>query len=433
MRVVVDSLAYGGDGIATLDDGRTAFVSGSCPGDIVEIDILSDHGRYVKAVVRSVTQPSLERIDPPCPFFGECGGCQWQHIAYPAQLAAKRTAVTDALQRIGGLDPSPVIDECMPSPQQFGYRNKIELLAEERSGRLNLGFARVGTDEVMPIPECMLLPQKLRKAPAALQGALRYLSSRSRDLRLLRVSLRVAANTGDIEVALWTEPGPFPRQIAADTLSEAVGASSVVRCLVKGPPKKRDVSSVEVLKGKGAWRERLTGRSMLASAPSFFQVNTPMAEELIRIVLEAATEDSTAEVLDLFCGAGTFTLPLAAEIDDVTCVESSRYALKDLRRNLDAADLQADVIAGDAAREISGLGEFDVVVVDPPRAGLTSQLIEAIGNMNLSRLVYVSCDPSTLARDAAILDSEGLRLRNVKVLDLFPQTYHVETVAEFSR
>ena len=120
------------------------------------------------------------------------------------------------------------------------------------------------------------------------------------------------------------------------------------------------------------------------------------------------------------------------EIDSVTCVESSRFALRDLRRNLDAAELHADVIAGDAAREISGLGEFDVVVVDPPRAGLTSQLAEAIAGMNLSRLIYVSCDPSTLARDAAILDSKGLYLRNVKVLDLFPQTYHVEAVAEFS-
>ena len=433
MRVEIDSLAYGGDGIAVLDDGRTAFVSGACPGDVAEIELLSDHGRYVKAAVQSVVQPSPERIDPPCPFFGACGGCQWQHISYPAQLAAKRTALTDALQRIGGLDPPPAIDECMPSPQQFGYRNKIELTAEEKSGRLNLGFTRVGTDKVMPIPECMLLPSKLRKAPSALQGALRYLSSRGRDLRLMRVSLRVAANTGDVEVALWTEPGPFPRQIVADTLSEAVGASSVVRCLVKGSPKKRDVSGVEVLKGKGAWRERLAGRSMLASAPTFFQVNTEMAEALIDVVVEAATKGSTTEALDLFCGAGTFTLPLAAKIDNVTCVESSRYALRDLRRNLDAADLHADVIAGDAAREMSGLGEFDVVVVDPPRAGLAPELAKAIADTDVSRLVYVSCDPSTLARDTAILNAEGLLLRNVKVLDLFPQTYHVETVAEFSR
>ena len=433
MKVTIDSLAYGGDGIATLDDGRTAFVAGSCPGDVVDIAILSDHGRYVKAIVEDVIQPSPERIDPPCPFFGTCGGCQWQHISYPAQLSAKQAALTDALQRIGRLDPPPVVDECIPSPQQFGYRNKIELIAEDRSGRLDLGFTRAGTDEVISIPECMLLPKKLQKAPGSLQGALRYLSSRGRDLRLQRVSLRVAANTGDIEVALWTEPGDFPRQIVADTLSEAVGATSVVRCLVKGAPKKRNVSGVEVLKGKGAWRERLAGRSMLASAPSFFQVNTPMAEELVGVVLEKATKGSPSEALDLFCGAGTFTLPLAAEIDYVACVESSRYALKDLRRNLDAADLHADVIAGDAAREISGLSEFDVVVIDPPRAGLSPQLARAITQMDLSRLIYVSCDPSTLARDAAILDEGGLRMRGAKVLDLFPQTYHVETVAEFSR
>jgi 23S rRNA (uracil1939-C5)-methyltransferase len=188
---------------------------------------------------------------------------------------------------------------------------------------------------------------------------------------------------------------------------------------------------VEVLSGRGHWRERLSGTEYAISAPSFFQVNSGAAEQLIQCVLESTTPDGSDRILDLYAGAGTFTLPLSALAGEVVAVESAGSAVRDLRRNLERSSRWADVIGGDAAREIRGLGHFDSIVVDPPRSGLATEVIEAISARLPRTLVYVSCDPATLARDAAALTASGAKLESVVPVDLFPQSYHIETVATF--
>jgi len=427
----IESLAYGGDAIGRLEDGRTAFVRGGCPGDRVAIAIDDERDRFVKSHVVEVLSASEDRVKPPCPYFGDCGGCSWQHVSYAVQCASKRQAIVDALQRIGRVtNADALVADTIPSDRQYGYRNKIELVVDPASKRPRLGYHRAGSDQVVPVESCLLLPKKHQKAPRGLSGALRYLAGES-DLGLARVGYRVAVRTKDVEVALWTSPGAFPRHAVAQTLKQAVPATSVVRVLTKGPSKERAVSGVEVLAGRGNWRERLGETEYTVSAPSFFQVNTRAADSLVDLVMSALAPDGSDRALDLYAGAGTFTLPLAQAAGDVVAVESAGPAVKDLRRNLEANQLWADVVGGDAAREIAGLGHFDIAVVDPPRSGLDPAVIQALASARPRDLAYVSCDPATLARDTRALIEAGYELVAATPVDLFPQSFHIETVAHF--
>ncbi|MDO9556205.1 MAG: 23S rRNA (uracil(1939)-C(5))-methyltransferase RlmD [Coriobacteriia bacterium] len=428
MDLTIESLAYGGAGIARAEDGATIFVEGSCPGDVVRASITEDHGRFRKAVIDEILAPSSERVTPRCPYFGECGGCQWQHIDYGVQLQSKRRAVIDALGRIGRLKIP--VRETLGSKNSYGYRNKVELSAASTPQGLVLGYSRAGSNHVLPIERCLLLPKRLERAPRSLTGALRYLSSQG-DVAVERVALRVSS-TGSVEVDLWTAPGPFPRHLAAKIITDAVGARTVTRVLFKGELKTRNVTKVEVLAGPGMWEERLDDHRYLVSAPSFFQVNSAAARRLQHTVTEVLAPDGTDQVIDLFAGVGTFTLPLAELAGNVIAVESSKHALADLRRNLEVNGLFAEIEPGDADRVLPGLGHADLVVVDPPRAGLAESTIASLAATGARTIAYVSCDPTTLARDAARLVGYGYRPTEAIPIDLFPQTYHIETVLVLS-
>jgi 23S rRNA (uracil1939-C5)-methyltransferase len=428
----IESLAYGGDGVAHLADGRTAFVAGACPGDVVQVKVAEDHGRFVRARIEAIVEPSADRVEPPCPYFGLCGGCAWQHVSAQVQLAAKRRAVVDALTRIGGIPAEECVAATVASPREYGYRNKIELVATRIADGFSLGYHKSGSEDIVPVESCLLLPPTHSKAPRALLGALRYLSG-AQDLGIRRVGLRVGAHTRDVEVALWTSATAFPRQAAATTLTQALRTTSVVRVLTKGADKERKNVGVEVLAGKGAWRERLGGTTMTISAPSFFQVNTSAAETLVALVLDALCPGEGDRIIDVYAGAGTFTLPLAEITGEVLAIEGAGSAVRDLRRNLDDAGLYAEVIGGDAARELFAIGTADGLLIDPPRAGLTPEVIASAVATRAKTIVYVSCDPATLARDAKSLRANGYHLERATPVDMFPQTYHVETVAVFRR
>lgn len=426
----VTGLAHGGDGVGHLPDGRTVFVRGGCPGDVARIGVQQNHERWARGLVLEVIEPSPDRVEAPCPYFGTCGGCQWQHIAYSRQLEAKRAILTEELKRIGHLE-APAVEDTLPSPEQFAYRNKVELTAAGGPRGLVLGFARMGTTEILPVDACLLLPPKHEALPKALAGALRFLASRGAQ-GIVRASVRVAS-AGDVAVDVWTHGGPFPRGAAARVIAESTGARSVSRVIVRGAPEQRDVAHVEILAGPPTWLEMLGGDRYAVSAPSFFQVNTAAAEELRTLAVDMAGADGSARVADLYAGVGTFTLPLARVAGSAVAVESSKWALSDLKRNLKHARLSAEIVPGDAARALSDLGHLDTVLVDPPRSGLSDAAVHALGRARPARLVYVSCDPATLARDVARLrDAAYAPLRFVPV-DLFPQTFHLETVALLQR
>jgi 23S rRNA (uracil1939-C5)-methyltransferase len=397
----------------------------------VQAEVTSDKGRYLKATVCEVLDPSPERVNAPCPWFGECGGCQWQHVAYQAQVAAKRQAVADALARIGHVGDHR-LNEVVLGSSAYGYRNKTEFTVVREQGSVRLGYLAPGGREVVQITQCLMLPTAHRKAPKALAGVARFLSGEG-TAEVSRIALRVAHNRNDVEVDLWGPPGSFPRSLAAKSLTSAVNASSVTRALLKGRPGERRVAKVEVLAGKGFWRERLGDYDYLVSAPSFFQVNTSAAERLVGVVLDQLQPSRKDRVLDLYAGVGTFTLPLAAAAGETVALEAEGAAIRDLRRNLERSRLGAVVVPGDAGRELDGLGRFDAAVVDPPRSGMRPTALKHLVASGPRRLTYVSCDPATLARDAALLCDAGYRLEEVTPVDLFPQTYHIEAVALFTR
>lgn len=424
----IDGLAHGGAGVGRAEDGRVVFVTGACPGDVLDVEVVTDHGRYLDGAIASIGTPSPDRRNAPCPYFGACGGCQWQHIAYGAQAAAKRTQVVDSLARIGRIEGVEVA-ETLSGPKPYGYRNRLEMrVGQDANARPVLGLTAAGSDRIVPIDACLLLPDRARKAPKAITGALRYLSGRA-DFEIDRVALRVATHTRDLEVDLWGPPGAFPRQAVARTLADAVKPTCVTRVLVKDDPKHRADLKVEVLSGPGHWREKLAGHSFRVSAPSFFQVNTAAAELLVATVMELADVDGSDRVLDLYAGVGTFTLPLAEKAGELVAIEGAGSSVRDLNANIEAAGAWADVMPGDASRALADAGTFDVVVVDPPRAGMTPAVLRALVSAKARRICYVSCDPATLARDAKALAEAGYSLVSATPIDLFPQTWHVETVA----
>lgn len=436
-EITIERLVYGDAAIGRASNGKTVFVEGGCPGDVALVEMTADKGTYLEGRAIDIITPSADRVIPSCPYAAECGGCGWQHVSYERQLEAKRDNVVSQLARTAGFGEEraqELVAACVPSKRQMGYRNKLEFgCARDERGGFVTGPYRKHTNDILPVDSCPLAHKAIEKAPKAVRGALRYLSG-GNDLGIYRVGVRHSLRTKSLEVALWTNPGAFPRAAVAKTLSQAVKATSIVRVMTDDRGKARKLKGVEVLAGKGFWTESVCDEDFKVSAPSFFQVNTAQAEHLVRIALEGLELDDDAVVADLYCGVGTFTLPLARACDLVFAVESYGSSVRDLRRVSEEAGLDnIEVIGGDAARELPELGELDALVVDPPRAGLAAEIIGSIAEANPRRVAYVSCNPSTWARDVARLEDAGYALLRATPVDMFPQTYHTEVVSIFER
>lgn len=435
MRTTITGMAYGPNAVGRADDGKVVFVAGAAPGDVVEAEITREAKGFREAVVKEIVEPSPLRVQPPCPYSGVCGGCPWMHLGYEAQLEAKRANVVSQLTRIGGIPrerAEELVSACVGSKRQLGYRNKLELAAgRDARGLFMLGFHEQGGKLAAAPKTCLLGAKGIEKAPGALRGALSFLQGAD-DLGIFRVGIRRSVRTRETEIALWTAPSGFPRKIAADTLSSALKCTSIVRVMADAG-KARKVKKVEALYGRGNWGETLLGNEYRVSAPSFFQVNTAQAEKMIELVIDGLEIGPDSVVADLYCGAGTFTLPLAQRADFVYAVESAASSVRDLRRNMEGIDGEIEVIGGDSARELPTLGELDALVVDPPRAGLGKGVPESIAASRAKRVAYVSCDPATWARDIARFAQVGYELERATPVDLFPQTYHIETVSILKR
>lgn len=436
MKLTIERMAYGADGIARTDEGKTVFVSGGVAGDVVEATVVSDGTSFAKARVTELLEPSPRRVKPPCPFVGVCGGCPWGALDRASQLAAKEDNLRSALQRIGRFSPDEIDNLVRPiryTDDAWGYRNKVELAARVENGRIHLGMHGLDPDQIIKVDRCPLFEKSAPKAIKAVTGALSYLGN-SRNLNLERVGIRASRRTKALEVALWTPAGGFPRAHAARVLEDALKPTSVVRVMTKGERAARRIEKNELLAGQGSWTERIGDETMRVSAPSFFQVNTPAAEILIELVLDELQPGPDDVAIDLYCGAGTFTLPLARRCAWVSAVESYGPAVRDLRRNIDRAGLDnVEPIGGDAVREFPG-EDADLLVVDPPRAGLAAEAIDLIAGTSARAVAYVSCDPATLARDLARFREDGtFAVTSITPVDLFPQTYHCETVVHLTR
>jgi 23S rRNA (uracil1939-C5)-methyltransferase len=401
--------AFGGETIARLPDGRAVFIPFAIPGEYLRVELIESKPGFTRARLLEVLEPSPVRIAPPCPHFGECGGCQYQHLPYPAQLAAKTEILLSQLNRIGKLE-DPRIDSIYPSPQEFEYRNHIEFHLDPDGA---IGFHKPRSNSVLPIQTCLL--------PEAALGSIWPQLSFEPGLGIQNIGLRLGKDD-DIQIILGSD-NPSPPELVVDGLPVSIVYLSPHSPLVMaGSP------SLEI--------EVLT-RSFRVSAASFFQANTQIAGTMVQHLLAALEARGAlrpeATVLELYSGVGLFSAFLAGHVGRLVAVEASPSAVDDFVYNLDEFD-NVEVYEAPAAQALPSLDlQPEFVLLDPPRSGLEPPVLDALVQMSPQLIAYVSCDPATLARDLRRLSLAGYRLSDLAVFDQFPQTSHIESITLMSR
>lgn len=377
-----EGMVFGGACLARIPDGPIAFVAYAAPGELVEATVERVHKDFVEAVAARVVEPSPDRVEAPCPLFGECGGCQLQHIAYPAQLAAKEAVVREQLRRIGRLDESAV-RPIVGAKDPWGYRNHVRFSTGRKYG--DVGFVSRRGRGLLRVDECPISDPWVNGILPRLQG---------KGAGLHQVQVRHSDETGSFLI---------------------------------NPP----VPGLGIECGQKTYREELGGKCFTVSASAFFQVNHAQAEEMVRLVGQALPQRGRL-LVDAFAGVGTFAVIFADRFQRVLAIEESHSAARDMAANV-AQSPNVDVRAGKVEDVLPLLDAApDAILLDPPRPGCAPAVLDAIAKFRPAVVVYVSCNPSTLARDLRVLVDSGYQLDSVTPLDMFPQTGHIECVSRLS-
>jgi 23S rRNA (uracil1939-C5)-methyltransferase len=439
----VDSLAYGGNGVARLD-GFVVFVRRGLPGDRVRARVTKVKRGFAEALAVDVLEPSAQRVEAPCAHYPACGGCRFQDLAYETQVAAKEDQVRDALRRIGGI-PEPPLEPILPAESQFFYRNKLEYSFTQTPSGPALGFHKAGRwDEVLEIEKCWLttdLGNAIRNTVrdwAREEGLVAYDQAEQTGY-LRHLVYREGRNTGQVLVMLVTAPGEkFEREYLVEVLRRFPEVRSIHWAINDTPSEVTNLPST-LLWGDDAIEEELLGQRFRVRPNAFLQTNTAMAERLYELAISFAGLTGSETVYDLYCGTGTIGLAMAPHALSVWGVDISEESIACALENLDLNQIgNAAFFAGNVGQVLEELreraGAPDVVVVDPPRAGLAGKALRRTGGLGAGRLVYVSCNPTTLASDVKVLrDEYGYELKRVRPVDMFPHTPHVETVSLLER
>ncbi len=443
LELQVESLAYGGNGVARLD-GFVVFVRRGLPGDTVRARVTKVKRGYAEATAVDVLQPGPNRVEAPCVHFGTCGGCRFQDLAYEAQVAAKELQVRDALERLGGLSGFE-LGPAVPADSAFHYRNKLEYSFTETPDGAGLGFHRAGRwDEVLELERCWLttdLGNAVREAVRdwARAAAIPAYSQVTEQGYLRHLVFREGRNTGQALVVLVTAPGELRE---AEALIAALRQFPEVRGVhwaVNDWPAEVTNLPTRILWGEEAIEEEILGLRFRVRPNAFLQTNTTMCERLYEVATGYAALTGEETVYDLYGGIGTIGLVLAREALTVWGIEVSEESIACAVENAELNGIAntaffAGEVAADLEELVSRSGRPDVVVVDPPRAGLSGKAVRRIAALGADRIVYVSCNPTTLAANAGELTREhGYRLERARPVDMFPHTPHVETVALFTR
>ena len=439
LELRVDSLAYGGSGV-TRHDGFVVFVRGGVPGDDVRARITKVKRGFAEGVVTDVVRGSSDRVEAPCRHFGVCGGCRFQDLAYGVQVAEKERQVRDALVRIGRFD-APPLEPIVPAASQYGYRNKLEYSFTSTEDGVDLGFHRAGRwDEVIGIEECLLttdLGNAIRLAVRnwAREEGLEPYAQGSGTGYLRHLVVREGRNTGQALVMLVTAPGErFEAGYLVDVLRRFPEVRSIHWAINDTPAEQTNLPT-KLLWGEEAIEEEILGLRFRVRPSAFLQTNTEMASQLYELAREYAGLTGTENVFDLYCGTGTIGLALASRARTVWGLEISEEAVACAIENAELNRIEnARFFAGNVGQTIEELreeaGSPDVVVVDPPRAGLAGKALRRTGALGAARIVYVSCNPTTLASDLQVLrDEYGYVLERCRPVDMFPHTPHVESVS----
>ena len=403
-EIKTENWAYGGEVMGRLPDGRAVFVPFSIPGELVRIELIEEKRGFARANLLEVLEPVPERIQPRCKHFRACGGCHYQHLPYALQLQAKTEVLKDTLSRIGGFSPEEVEGLLRPavgSPSPWHYRNHVQFHLDE-SGRL--GFRASRSDQVIAIEECFLPEEILNQIWPQLEL--------EPNPSLSRVALRSGIEE-DAMLVLETE----------DDEGLEFSLDIPLAAVQLGP------STLHVLSDSAAIEMEVLDYTFQVSAGSFFQVNTSMAAAMVEHLLAHLPLTAESIVLDVYCGVGLFSAFIAPEVAQLIGIEENPLAVEDFSENLDAYD-NVSIYEAPAEEVMSLLGlQPDLILVDPPRAGLDRSVLDAVVDLQPKVLAYVSCDPSTFARDAKRLRSAGFTLEHITPFDLFPQTFHIESIS----
>ena len=443
LELTIDSLAYGGNGVARLN-GFVVFVRRGLPGDRVRARVTKVQRRHAEALVTEVVAPGPQRVEAPCAHYPACGGCRFQDLAYEAQVAAKQAQVEESLRRIGGLE-APPLEPIVPAEQIFHYRNKLEYSFTQLDDGPTIGFHRAGRwDEVLEIERCWLttdLGNAIRNRAREWARAERLVAYDQADQSgyLRHLVVREGRNTGQVLVLLVTAGGErFDTGHFVDVLREFPEVRSIHWAENTSAAEVTNLPT-QLLWGEEAIEEELCGLRFRVRPNAFLQTNTRMAERLYGIAHEYAGLSGQESVYDLYCGIGTIGLTLASEALTVWGVEVSEESVACALENADLNGItNAAFFAGNVGQSLAELrdrsGDPDVVVVDPPRAGLAGKALRRLGEIGAPRVVYVSCNPTTLAGDVKVLVGDyGYTLVRARPVDMFPHTPHVETVALLER
>ena len=442
LQVSIETATIDGSGVARVD-GQVVFVPGALPGERCSVRIAHVGRSAVFAQLLSVLTPSAHRVEPDCPYFPRCGGCALRHMDYEQELALKQAHVQSCLTRIGGQTISAL--PITGTAQTDGYRNKVQFPVQEQDGRPVAGFFSGKTHRVIPVRHCRIQPDcadAIRGAVLAWmeQYHIRAYDEQTHSGYIRHIYIRFGAESGQILVCIVANCAQLPKkkQLVAALLAAEPGITTIV--FSPNTKKGNTVLGTEFhpLYGDGTITDMLCGLQFRLSAPAFYQVNHAQAERLYEKAVQLTGLTGNETVLDLYCGTGTITLCLARHAKKAIGVEIVPQAIEDAKFNAAQNGMEnAEFFCMDAGQAAKMLADRrtrpDVIVVDPPRKGVSADVIEAISAMAPQRVVYVSCDPATLARDLKLLTAAGYTLQTVEAFDLFPRCAHVETVVLLSR
>lgn len=431
----IEKLIYGGDGLARLPSadpdraGKAVFVPFAIPAETVEASIIEQKPGFARAHLEKVLQPSPERAQPPCPYFGDCGGCQYQHMTYEAQLRAKAEILRETLQRVAKLTPPEIQTHASPP---LNYRNRTRMRVQVGEAGFAIGYNRFASHTPLPVRECPISSPLINRTLVALWK----LGEAGRVPRQV-IEVEYFVNAEDTEILLevtaaadHVKPNVWKLTEFANALrTEVPECIGVVLFAQAGKAQTRiDLTPAQQLSfGRDSLRYRTRGVQYQVSAGSFFQTNRFLVDTMVALVTDGFSGDIA---LDLYAGVGLFTLPLSQNFREVAAVEVAPFSYHDLHANSPSNAKGYRVRVEDF---LLNLGKdkprFDYVVLDPPRGGMGEPAAKLLAEFAPPRITYVSCDPATLARDLKLLASAGYRVEALHLLDLFPQTFHIETVA----
>jgi 23S rRNA (uracil1939-C5)-methyltransferase len=402
--IQLEKFTYGGEALGRLPDNRAVFIPFGLPGETVRVRLTQEKKNFARGEIVEILESSPNRIDAKCKHFGECGGCHYQNLPYEKQLQAKTEILIDQLKRIGRIEYPPV-QKFVASPNPWNYRNHIQF---SLNGDGKLGFQKSNSNQIVPIDECHLPETSINELWPQLEF--------EPETNVERVSLRGGI---DEDMMLVLESA------TSETPELEIEAGISITHVYEG--------NTVVIAGSDHIMMNVLGRDFKVSASSFFQVNTTMAGKMVEHLLAQLPITEISTILDVYCGVGLFSAFLAPKCKTMIGIESSESACEDFTVNLDEFD-NVELYEGSAEYVIPHLeAKPDILLVDPPRAGLDKAVVDGILKLNPGLVAYVSCDPSTLSRDASRLIGGGYKLKEVKPFDLFPQTYHIESISIFER